>query len=81
MAVFATRAKYRESFSSSTTPYFPADVGPAHPYFRYVQNMRDELAWCGRSHDTYGDGATVTRAEMAAIITRRFFGAPLCGPL
>lgn len=50
MAVFATRAKYRESFYSSPTPYFPADIPAGHPFFRYVQKMRDDQIWCGAGY-------------------------------
>ncbi len=50
MAVFATRAKYRENFYSSPTPYFPADIPAGHPFFRYVQKMRDDRIWCGAGY-------------------------------
>jgi hypothetical protein len=99
MAVFATRAKYRENFTSSLQPYFPADIPAGHPYFRYVQNMRDNLVWCGAgpvfnsddgqdelAYGSWGYPAsaanqlTVTRGEMAAILTRRFWSTTPCTP-
>jgi len=71
MAAFIIRAKFGESFSYTTTPYF-SDVPSTHNFFKYVQKLRDEgiTAVTG----TYYVNNNVTRAEMAAFIARAFLG-------
>jgi len=71
MAAFIIRAKYGETFSYTTTPYF-TDVPSAHTFFKYVQKLRDDgiTAVTG----TYGVDNYVTRGQMAAFIIRAKFG-------
>jgi hypothetical protein len=55
----------------STTPYF-SDVPSTHTFFKYVQKLKDEgiTAVTG----TYGVDNIVTRAQMAAFLSRAFLG-------
>ncbi|MCC6345867.1 MAG: S-layer homology domain-containing protein [Nitrospirales bacterium] len=71
MAAFVIRAKFGESFSHTTTPYF-SDVSPENPYFKYVQKLKDEgiTTVSGR----YDSGGDVTRGQAAAFIIRAKFG-------
>jgi hypothetical protein len=71
MAAFIIRAKFGESFSYTTTPYF-SDVPSTHNFFKYVQKLKDEgiTAVTG----TYYVDNNVTRAEMAAFLARAFLG-------
>ena len=71
MAAFIIRAKYGETFSYTTTPYF-SDVPSTHNFFKYVQKLKDTgiTAVTG----TYYVDNNVTRAEMAAFLARAFLG-------
>jgi len=71
MAAFIIRAKYGETFSYTTTPYF-TDVPSTHTFFKYVQKLKDDgiTAVSG----TYGVDNEVTRGQMAAFIIRAKFG-------
>ena len=71
MAAFIIRAKYGETFSYTTTPYF-TDVPSAHTFFKYVQKLRDDgiTAVSG----TYDVNGYVTRGQMAAFIIRAKYG-------
>jgi hypothetical protein len=71
MAAFIIRAKYGETFSYTTTPYF-TDVPSTHTFFKYVQKLRDDgiTAVSG----TYGVDTYVTRGQMAAFIVRAKHG-------
>jgi RHS repeat-associated protein len=43
LAVFLMRAKYPgEFFTYTATPWFPDDVPATHPFFKYVQKMKDD---------------------------------------
>jgi hypothetical protein len=71
MAAFIIRAKFGESFSYTTMPYF-TDVPTTHSFFKYVQKLKDDgiTAVTG----TYGVDNIVTRAQMAAFLARAFLG-------
>jgi hypothetical protein len=71
MAAFIIRAKYGENFSYPTTPYF-SDVPSTHTFFKYVQKLRDE--GITTLTGTYYVNNNVTRAEMAAFLSRAFLG-------
>jgi len=71
MAAFIIRAKFGENFTYTTTPYF-SDVPSTHNFFKYVQKMKDEgiTAVTG----VYDVDSVVTRAQMAAFLSRAFLG-------
>jgi M6 family metalloprotease-like protein len=71
MAAFIIRAKFGESFSYTTTPYF-TDVPSTHNFFKYVQKLKD--VGITTVTGTYSVNNNVTRAEMAAFIARAFLG-------
>lgn len=71
MAAFIIRAKYRETFSYTATPYFK-DVPLTHTFFKYVQKLRDDGMTVVSG--TYGIDNYVTRGQMAAFIIRAKFG-------
>jgi len=77
MAAFIIRAKYGESFTYTTTPYF-SDVPDTHPFFKYVQKMKDTgiTAVTG----TYNVDGLVTREQMAAFLSRAFLGMAVVTP-
>jgi YD repeat-containing protein len=71
MAAFIIRAKYGETFSYTTAPYF-TDVPSTHTFFKYVQKLKDDgiTAVSG----IYGVDNYVTRGQMAAFIIRAKYG-------
>lgn len=69
MAAFIIRALFGESFPFSSAPYFE-DVGPSHPYFAYVQKLREIGVTNGCTATAYCPDATVTRGQMAAFLVR-----------
>jgi hypothetical protein len=71
MAALIVRARYGESFSYTTTPYF-SDIPATNTFFKYVQKLKDDgiTALSG----TYGVDNYVTRGQMAAFIIRAKFG-------
>ena len=71
IAVFIIRAKYGENFTYTTTPYF-TDVPPTHTFFKYVQKLKDGKITTVSG--TYGVDQIVTRAGMAASLSRAFLG-------
>jgi hypothetical protein len=79
MAVFMIaswmRANNLTTFTYSTTPYF-TDVPATHPFFRFIQKMRDMGFWNGCSATQYCESAPVTRLQMAPMILRAILGAP-----
>jgi hypothetical protein len=79
MAVFMIaawmKANNLTSFTHSTTPYF-TDVPANHPFFRFIQKMRDLGFRSGCSATQYCPDSLVTRAEMAPLILRAILGAP-----
>lgn len=79
MAVFMIRAWMQANnvttFTYPTTPYF-TDVPPTHPFFRFIQKMRELGIRSGCSARQYCDTAAVTRAEMAPMILRAILAVP-----
>jgi len=71
MAAFIIRAKYGETFSYTTTPYF-TDVPSTNTFFKYVQKLRDDGITVVSG--TYGVNEYVTRGQMAAFIIRAKYG-------
>jgi len=69
MAAFIIRALFGESFSYTLTPYF-TDVAVTHPYFRYIQKMRDQGITIGCTETTYCPDGQVSRGQMAAFLIR-----------
>jgi hypothetical protein len=65
----------------NTVPYFPADTPTSHPFFSYIQKMREMRITTGQTNTMYGSGyvppyaATdlLTRGQMATFIVRSFF--------
>ena len=77
MAAFIIRAKYGETFSYTTTPYY-SDVPPTHGFFKYVQKMKDVgITTVTGNYDVDG---LVTREQMAAFLARAFLGMAAITP-
>ncbi|MBV6464874.1 MAG: hypothetical protein PGMFKBFP_00139 [Anaerolineales bacterium] len=76
MAAFVIRGKMRGLYGGDTFPFpqtpFFTDVATAHPFFRFVQQMRDLGVTSGCTATTYCPDANVTREQMAAFIVRAF---------
>ena len=70
MAAFIVRSIYGEDFNYGTTPYF-SDVPSTHPFFKYVQKMKD--AYITAVTGSYDVDGTVTRGQMAAFIIRAIY--------
>lgn len=69
MAVFVIRSIFGDSFTVPTlTPF--TDVPATHPFFNYVQKMRELGITTGCTATTYCPDANVTRAEMAVFLVR-----------
>jgi hypothetical protein len=75
MSAFIIRAKFGENFTYSPTPYF-TDVPPSNQFFKYIQKMNEEGITTGYSDQTYRPSLNVTRAAMAAFLSRAFLGMP-----
>lgn len=69
MAAFLVRTKYGDTFTYSTTPYF-SDVPADHPYFSYIQKLKDDGITA--VDGTYDPDGLVTRSQMAAFMSRAF---------
>lgn len=79
MAVFVVRSiKGGDNFSYTMTPYF-ADVSSSHPFFPWIQALRDLgiTSSCGSSLSgpVYCPNDPVTRGQMAVFIIRDRFGS------
>jgi hypothetical protein len=72
MAVFIFRALVGNSFAFSATPYF-TDVPSAHPFFPFVQKMKEWGVTTGCTANSYCVDAPTTRGQMAVFIIRAFF--------
>jgi hypothetical protein len=79
MAVFMITGWMLENglstFTYTTTPYF-TDVPVSHPFFRFIQKMRDLGFWTGCTATQYCESSNVTRGEMAPLVMRGLMGAP-----
>lgn len=75
MAVFLIRGKLRsllgDSFEYPSTPYF-SDVPSTHPFYNFIQKMRELGITSGCTPTSYCPDAAVTREQMAAFIVRAF---------
>ncbi|MBL8228820.1 MAG: S-layer homology domain-containing protein [Bryobacterales bacterium] len=75
MAVFVIRGKFRalfgDAFSIPSSPYF-SDVPAAHPFFRFVQKLRELGITGGCSATAYCPNSAVTREQMAAFLVRAY---------
>jgi len=62
-----------------TTPYFPGDTPATHPFFTYIQKLRELRITNGLTPTTYGTSVDftnetkLTRGQMATFIVRAFF--------
>ena len=75
MAVFVVRAiRGGDSFPYTAEPYF-SDVPAAHPFFKWIQAMRDLGITSGCGASTYCPESPVSRGEMAVFIIRARYGA------
>ena len=74
MAVLIIRGRDGVATPSSypSTPYF-TDVGPNHPYFLWIQKMRQFGIISGCTPTTYCSDDPVTRGQMAVFIMRGEF--------
>ncbi len=79
MAVFIIaawmQANNLTSFTWPATPYF-TDVPASHPFFRFIQKMRELGFWSGCSANQYCDTSPVTRGQMSPMIVKGILGAP-----
>ncbi len=79
MAVFMIaswmQANNLTTFTYPTTPYF-SDVPPNHPFFRFIQKVRELGIRNGCGGTLYCEGSPVTRAEMAPMILRAILAVP-----
>ncbi len=76
MAAFVIRGKLRSLYGGDTFPFpstaFFTDVPTTHPFFGFVQEMRDLGVTNGCTTTTYCPDTNVTREQMAAFIVRAF---------
>jgi hypothetical protein len=74
MAVLIIRGRYGVAtpYSYPATPYF-TDVGPSHPYFQWIQKMKQFGITSGCTATTYCPDDPVTRGQMAVFIMRGEF--------
>lgn len=74
MAVFLIRALLSgDTFPYPATPFFD-DVPPSHPYFSYIQKMRELGITVGCAPTQYCPSDPVTRWQMAVFLIRCRFG-------
>ncbi|MBL8214629.1 MAG: S-layer homology domain-containing protein, partial [Bryobacterales bacterium] len=73
MAELIIRARFGETFSFVTTPFF-TDVPSTHPQFKYIQKMKELGITDGCTATTYCPGNPVTRGEMAVFLIRTRLG-------
>lgn len=69
MAVFVIRSILGDSFPFPSQPYF-TDVPATHPFFRYIQKLRELNITSGCSSTAYCPDRNVTRGEMAVFVIR-----------
>jgi hypothetical protein len=74
MAVFLIRAILgSENFNFPAAPFF-TDVPATHPFFRYIQKLRELNVTTGCTGTTYCPDDPVTRGQMAAFLVRASLG-------
>lgn len=70
MAVFIIRSLFKsDTFPYPATPYF-SDVPSGHPFFRYIQKMRELNITSGCTPTTYCPDAPISRGQMAVFLVR-----------
>ena len=75
MAVFVVRSVMGgDNFTYNSAPYF-TDVPATHPFFKWIQEMRDLGITSGCGPTTYCPDDPVTRGQVAAFIIRDRYGA------
>ena len=75
MAIFIVRAvNGDDNFDYPSTPYF-TDVPANHPFFRWIQKMRELGVTAGCSATEYCPNNPVTRGQMGVFIIRARLGA------
>jgi hypothetical protein len=72
MAVFLVRSKFGNNFTYPTTPYFQ-DVPATHPFFNFIQKLRQVGITTGCNATQYCPNDNNTRGQMAVFLTRMFF--------
>lgn len=72
MAVFLVRSKFGNNFTYPPTPYFQ-DVPTNHPFFNFIQKLRQVGITTGCSGTQYCANDNNTRGQMAVFLTRMFF--------
>lgn len=81
MAVFIIRAIFGgDNFTFSSTPAF-SDVSAAHPFFKWIQKMRELGITTGCTATTYCPDDAVTRGQMGVFIVRARLGLAGGDPL
>lgn len=76
MAVFLVRSLLGDNFSFPPAPYF-TDVPATHPFFNFIQKLRELGVTSGCTATTYCPDASVTRGQMAVFLVRGKFLALL----
>jgi len=71
MAAFIVRAKFGESFTYSTTPYF-IDIPANHGAFKYIQKMYEEGITTGDIDRTYRPCDYITMDHMETCLSKAF---------
>jgi hypothetical protein len=66
-AVFIIRAMLGEGFTFPEPPYF-TDVPATHPYFKYIQKLRELGITAGCTATTYCPDQVMTREQMAVFL-------------
>ena len=74
MAVFLVRSAVNGNFTYTAQPYF-TDVPATHPFFKWIQKLRDLGITSGCSATTFCPDDTVTRGQMAVFLIRDRYGA------
>ncbi|MCC6366013.1 MAG: SBBP repeat-containing protein [Bryobacterales bacterium] len=72
MAVFLSRSMLGDRFNASPGPYFQ-DVPATHPFYRYIQKIRDWSITSGCSATAYCVDDPVTKAQLAVFLSRAFY--------
>jgi len=67
------RALFGDNFAYSPAPYF-TDVPANHPFFKYIQRMRELEITVGCTATEYCPNGLVTRGQMAAFLMRAKLG-------
>jgi hypothetical protein len=71
MAVFIVRALVGNNFRFSTVPYFD-DTAANHPFFRFIQKMKEGGITAGCTASSYCPDNNTTRGQMGVFIIHGF---------